>query len=141
MKEFLIDENITIKELPLFSELSIKQLRDVFSNGKLKRFTKHEILFCEGDFYIGFYVLLKGVIKIYKISSTGKESVIHIIRPFNSFADIPLFEGGEYPMNAEALEDGLALLIPKENILELIRKEPDISLKMLAGFAKRLSRW
>lgn len=105
---------------------------------KIKRFTKNEIIFNENDVYVGFYILLKGTVKVYKISSKGKESVVHIIKPLTAFADIPLFEGGNYPVSAEALEESLALLIPKEQFLELIHNEPEISLKMLAGFAKRL---
>lgn len=140
-KNFVSDDlksKITLRDIPLFAELSIAHLRQVTSVSKLKRFAKHDILFREGDFYTGFYILLKGVIKIYKISSAGKESVVHIVKPFNVFADIPLFEGGNYPVNAESLEDSLALFIPKENFLDLIRIEPEISLRMLAGFAKRL---
>lgn len=128
----------TLRIIPLFAELSIQQLRSITSISKLEQFRKNEVLFREGEFYRGFYVLLKGIIKVYKISYSGKESVVHIVRPLNAFADIPLFEGGNYPVNAEALEDSLALLIPKDKFLDIIRNEPEISLKMLAGFAKRL---
>jgi len=128
----------TLRDIPLFSELSIEQLRKISSFSKIKRFTKNEIIFNENNAYVGFYILLKGTVKVYKISSKGKESVVHIIKPLAAFADIPLFEGGNYPVSAEALEESLALLIPKEQFLELIHNEPEISLKMLAGFAKRL---
>lgn len=128
----------SLRKIPLFSELSIKHLRQITSVSKLKRFLKHEILFKEDDYYTGFYILLKGVIKVYKISNAGKESIVHIIRPFNVFADIPLFEGGNYPVNAEALKESLALFIPKEKFLFLIKENSDLCLKMLAGFAKRL---
>ena len=128
----------TLRDIQLFSELSIEQLRKISSFSKIKRFTKNEIIFNENNAYVGFYVLLKGTVKVYKISSKGKESVVHIIKPLTAFADIPLFEGGNYPVSAEALEESLALLIPKEQFLELIHNEPEISLKMLAGFAKRL---
>lgn len=133
-----IKNKFTLRDIPLFAELSVIHLRQITAVSKLKRFARHEILFKEGDFYTGFYILLKGVIKVYKISSTGKESVVHIVKPFNVFADIPLFERGNYPVNAESLEESLALFIPKEKFLDLICKEPEISLKMLAGFAKRL---
>ncbi|MFO7524876.1 MAG: Crp/Fnr family transcriptional regulator [Ignavibacteriaceae bacterium] len=128
----------TLRIIPLFAELSIQQLRSITSISKLEQFRKNEVLFREDEFYRGFYVLLKGIIKVYKISSSGKESVVHIVRPLNAFADIPLFEGGNYPVSAEALEESLALFIPKEKFLNLIKNEPEISLKMLAGFAKRL---
>lgn len=137
----MINENKTketLHDIPLFSELSIEQLRKISSFSKLKRFMKNEIIFNENDFYVGFYILLKGAVKVYKISSKGKESVVHIVKPLTAFADIPLFEGGNYPVNAEALEETIVLLIPKDHFLDLIHSEPEISLKMLAGFAKRL---
>ncbi len=128
----------TLRDIPLFSELSIEQLRKISSFSKLKNFKKHERIFNEDDFYLGFYILLKGSVKVFKISSQGKKSVVHLVRPLTAFADIPLFEGGNYPVSAEALEESLTLFIPKEEFLELISKEPEILLKMLAGFAKRL---
>lgn len=127
----------TLRDIPLFAELSIQQLRSITAVSELKHFPKHTILFREGDLYLGFYVLLKGVIKVFKVNKQGKETVLHIVRPFGAFADIPLFEGGSYPLDAEAIEDSLALFIPKEGFMDLISKEPEISLRMLAGFAKR----
>lgn len=134
----LIENKDTLQNIPLFSELSIEQLRKISSFSKLKSFDKHDRIFNEDEFYLGFYILLKGSVKVFKLSRNGKESVLHIIRPLTAFADIPLFEGGNYPVSAEALEESLTLFIPKEKFLELIYTEPDISLKMLAGFAKRL---
>lgn len=132
------DSESSLRDIPLFSELSVHQLRKITAVSKLKQIPKHSILFNEGDYYLGFYLLLKGMIKVYRVTSDAKEIVVHIVKPFSTFADIPLFEGGNYPVSAEALEESLALFIPKEKFLELIRTEPDISLKMLAGFAKRL---
>lgn len=133
-----INKRETLRSIPLFAELSIQQLRNITAISKLIKFSKHEILFYEGDFYKGFYILLKGTVKVYKITPEGRESVIHIIKPLNVFADIPLFEGGNYPVNAEALEECLAIFIPKDKFLEIIRNNPEIALRMLAGFAKRL---
>jgi CRP/FNR family transcriptional regulator len=133
-----LKSNSTLRDIPLFSELSIEQLRNLSSISKLKRFKKHERIFNENDIYMGFYILLKGTIKVYKISSSGKESVVHIVTPLTVFADIPLFEGTDYPVTAEALEECLAMFIAKSKFLKLIQSDPQISLKMLGGFAKRL---
>lgn len=138
MSQKLIDNRDTLRDIPLFSELSIAQLRNISSFSKLKYFDKRDRIFNEDEFYLGFYILLKGSVKVFKLSRNGKESVLHIIKPLTAFADIPLFEGGNYPVSAEALEESLTLFIPKEKFLELIYTQPDISLKMLAGFAKRL---
>lgn len=132
------ESNKTLREIPLFSELSIEQLREISAISSIRRFDKNELIFNEGDDYKGFFILLKGTVKIFKLTSAGKETVVHIIKPFTVFADIPLFEGTNYPVSAQAIEEGLALFLPKPGFLELLKKNQEISLRMLAGFAKRL---
>ena len=138
MPDQIVEGKETLRELPLFSELTIEQLRKVFSFSKVKKFQKNDFLFHEGDFYTGFYVLLKGSVKVYKITSGGRESVVHLVRPLRAFADIPLFEGSNYPANAQSLEESIVIFISKDGFLKLIKENPEISLKMLGGFAKRL---
>ncbi|MCZ7603194.1 MAG: Crp/Fnr family transcriptional regulator [Melioribacteraceae bacterium] len=133
-----IDQKSTLKSIPVFSELSIEQLREISEIGSIHKYSKGENLFRAGDYYRGFYILLKGIVKVYDLNKEGKETVIHIIKPVNVFADIPLFEGKNYPVSADAIEDSIALFIPKEEFINLIMNNPEISLKMLAGFAKRM---
>lgn len=138
MSDIIKEEKETLKNIALFSELSIEQLRKISAFCKIKKFKKNEIIFLENDFYLGFYILVKGAVKIYKTSSSGKEYVVHIIQPVSAFADIPLFDGVNYPVNAMSLKESVALLVPKDSFLSLLKSDPDISFKMLAGFAKRL---
>ncbi len=128
----------TLKSIPIFSELDIEQLRKITAVSKILKYKKNEYLFFEGDNYKGFYVLLKGTVKVFKNSIDGKESVLHIVKPLNAFADVPLFEGGNYPATAQTLEESIMIFIPKEGFLSLLKEEPEISLKMSSGFAKRL---
>lgn len=128
----------TLKDIPLFSELSVEQLRKISAASSIKNFAKNEFIFFDGDAYRGFYILLKGVVKIFKITAEGKETIVHVLKPFSSFADILLFEGGDYPVNAQAVEECMVLFIPKDGFIELLKNNHEISLKMLAGFAKRL---
>ncbi len=130
--------NQTLRDIPLFSELSVQQLRLVTSFSKLKKYKKGERIFNEGDLYVGFYILLKGTVKVSKISIKGKESIVHIVKSLNAFADVPMFEGDIYPVSAEAIEESLTLFIPKEKFITLLHDEPNITFKMLAGFAKRM---
>jgi len=133
-----LNSNQTLRDIPLFSELSIEQLRLVTSFSKLKKYKKGERIFNEGDLYVGFYILLKGTVKVSKISTKGKESIVHIVKSLNAFADTPLFDGDIYPVSAEVIEESLTLFIPKEKFITLLYDEPNITFKMLAGFAKRM---
>ncbi len=130
----------TLKDIPLFSEFTVEQLRQVTRIGRLEKFVKNKIIFLENENYRGFYIVLKGKIKVFKTSSDGKEHILHIVKPPHPFADVPLFEGGNYPASAQALEDCVLLFVPKNEFLGLLENNAQLSLKMVAGFAKRLKK-
>ncbi len=136
------EENLkkeTLRNVPLFSEMDVSHLNEISEIGRIEQFKKNQHIFLENDYYRGFYIVLKGNVKVYRISAEGKEYILHLRKPPQLFADVPLFEeGGNYPANAQALEDSLLLFISKEEFAGLIRKNPSIAFKMLAGFAKRM---
>lgn len=94
----------------------------------------------EGDPYKGFYILLKGSVKIYKISFKGKESILHLIKPSESFGDVPLFEGGNYPVNAQVMTDSILVFISHKEFIQLIKNNSTICFNMLVGFSKKMRR-
>ncbi|MCX6151313.1 MAG: Crp/Fnr family transcriptional regulator [Ignavibacteriales bacterium] len=127
-----------LRELHLFSELDTEQLMQIASISSIDCHKKNDVIFREGSIYKGFYILLKGTIKVYRKTSRGKELTLHIIKPFNAFADVPLFEGKIYPVNAQAVDDCTLLFIPGDGFKKLLLENPTICFKMLSGFAKRM---
>ena len=117
----------TLRDVPLFSEMDISHLREISEISRIEQFKKNQHIFLENDPYRGFYIVLKGSVKVYRISAEAKEYILHLRKPPQPFADVPLFEeGGDYPANAQALEDSLLLFIPKNEFTELIRKNPSM---------------
>lgn len=99
------------------------------------------ILFHHGDPYHGFYLLLEGAVHIYRLSESGRMLVLHVIRPGESFAEVPLFEPDTdrtYPATAETLEDSSMLFIPAERFLQFIDERPRACLHMLGQMSRRL---
>ncbi|MCI0716413.1 MAG: Crp/Fnr family transcriptional regulator [Chlorobi bacterium] len=140
-------ETSILKKVYIFSGLSEEELEDVQKITRTKTFNKGDIIFFDTEPYLGFYITVSGLVKIYKISKDGREHILHLINPYNTFAEVPLFENfGEiredafrYPANAMALEDQTkVVLIPARPFTELLAENSRISLKMLSGFAKRL---
>ena len=132
-------ENETLKDIPLFSELDIKDLRKISEFSLIKKYDKNDLIFSEGDKYRGFYIVLKGKVKVFKLSPAGRESVINIIQPLELFAEVPLFEGyPEYPVNAQTLEESVLFFIPGKDFIDFTYNNPHISLKIISGFAKKL---
>ena len=137
MLQELPDINM-LREIPMFSELTEDQLKEVTSASSRVSVKKHQMLFMEGEQYRGFYILNEGGIKVFRLSKDGRETIIHLVGPGQAFADIPLFEGTAYPVSAEALEDSELLFFNSLNFISLIERNPRISFQMLAGFAKRM---
>jgi CRP/FNR family transcriptional regulator len=127
-----------IRDLPLFSALSVAELRQLMRQSAVRAYKRHEIVFMEGDPYAGLYLVLSGHVKVFKTNPEGKEQIIHLVGPREAFADVPLFTGGPYPATAQALEDTRLLFIPRQAFLDLLHGNAEICLRMLGAFAKRL---
>jgi CRP/FNR family transcriptional regulator len=99
------------------------------------------ILFHHGDRCRGFYLLLEGTVQIYRMSPEGRMLVLHVIRPGESFAEVPLFEEQEdptYPATAETLSASTLLFFPSDTFLAFVGDHPDTALRMLGQMAGRL---
>jgi CRP/FNR family transcriptional regulator, dissimilatory nitrate respiration regulator len=135
------------RKVYIFSSLADDELEKLKEISRLKKYNKGENIFFDTEPYVGFYFVTKGLIKIYKISRDGREHILHIVGPYNTFAEVPLFEnlgeihpeGFRYPANCMALEDGTeVILVPARSFNEMIEVNRKMCLKMISGFAKRL---
>ena len=90
--------------VPLFRGLTEKQLDLMAEVFPRKRYDPSQIIFSEGEPAAGFYILLSGRLKIYKLSLEGKEQILHIIEPGEPFAEVALFSETRFPAYAEAIE-------------------------------------
>lgn len=96
---------------------------------------KNEIIFLEGDPAEGFFLLLSGKVRIYKASPDGREYTIHQIQPGQMFAEVAIFRGGHYPANCAAMEDSTIAFFPKDKFQQLLKKSPQISLKIIGSLS------
>jgi CRP/FNR family transcriptional regulator len=126
-----------IRKAPLFANLPPDDLRRVAEVASPRRYEKKESIFREGDRADGFFVVAEGRVKVFKLSEDGKEQVLHLIGPGQSFAEATIFEGGTYPAHAEALEGCDLVYFPKRPFTDLLERNPRIALRMMAS----LSRW
>lgn len=99
---------------------------------------KGETVFMEGERAEGFFVVLKGKIKIFKLSMEGKEAILHICGPGDHFGHAALYGSKTFPACAASLEKSEILQIPREAFVELISREPSLALDIFAVLSTRL---
>ncbi len=104
-------------------------------------FDRGQIIFSEGDDGNGFYVVVSGRVKIFKLSPEGKEQILHIFGPGDPFGEVAVFSGQHFPANAEAMESSRIFFFPRDSFSDLIKKNPSLALNMLAILSKRLRRF
>lgn len=127
-----------IREIPLFAGLVDEQIQWLAVIVEKRKYSRGKVIFTEGEEATGLYVLHTGRVKIYKLSSEGKEQILHIFGPGEPFGEVAVFAGGQFPAYAEALEVSETLFFPRKKIVELLTKDPSMAMNMLAMLSKRL---
>ena len=127
--------------IPLFHNLpepSLKMLQGILTD---REFIKGDHIFSEGSESTGFYIIMRGRVKVYKLSPEGKEQILHIVGPKELLGAVSAFAGSPYPAHAEAMEKTKALFLPRRDFLALVRKEPSVVMNMMANLAIRLQHF
>lgn len=134
----------TIKEIasiPLFEGLPEAHQRELAMIATGKTIRRRQTIFSEGDEGAGFFVVITGRVKVFKLSSEGKEQILHIFGPGEPLGEVAVFEGRHFPAHAEALEESRLLFFPRDALIDLIKRNPSLALTMLAVLSRRLRRF
>lgn len=126
------------RKAPIFSVLDNLQLSDVMSMIQRRRYKKGQVIFFEGDVSDKFYIINMGKIKIYKYNKEGKEQILYILSEGDFIGYLSLLKKGKVDFNAEALEDVSVCILTKDDFDKIVKKTPEISLRILENLHDRL---
>jgi CRP/FNR family transcriptional regulator len=128
----------TLRSCQLFTGLPLPDLENIAEVTVVKSLEKDDYLFHEGDPARGFYIVQRGAVNVHRVSAVGKEQIIHIFRTGDSFAEVALASATGYPADARALEPTQVLLVQKDGILALLKRQPELALRMLGSMSSHL---
>jgi CRP/FNR family transcriptional regulator len=111
-----------LEKFPLFFGFPEEHLAALESISKEISVKKGAVLFSPGNLTQGFYAVLDGAVRLYRVSPKGKEITLEIAGAGSTFAEASLFSD-VYHCRAEALRDRTVHLIRKDAFLELIQKD------------------
>ncbi|RKX35794.1 MAG: Crp/Fnr family transcriptional regulator [Verrucomicrobia bacterium] len=127
-----------LRRCRLFADLSEADLTSVANVCSTRSLKRGEYLFRENTLAEGFYVVQSGSINVHRVMPDGKEQVICIFRSPDCFAEVTLTTIDTYPADAVALESSQVILIQKLGFLGLVRRDPNLSLRMLTSMSFHL---
>jgi CRP/FNR family transcriptional regulator len=128
------------KRVPIFSSLSEQEFAYLAPRLVQRKFHAGELIFGEGDACAGLYVVQAGNVRIFKSSAGGREQVLTIDGPGSSIAELPVFDGGDYPASAQAISDCSLLFFSRQDFQALCLQYPQVALKVLRVVGGRLRR-
>ena len=128
----------TLRSCQLFTGLPPADLENIAEVTVVKSLEKDDYLFHEGDPAHGFYVVQRGAVNVHRVTASGKEQIIHVFRAGESFAEVALATERGYPAEARAIEPTQVLLVQKDGILALLKRQPELALRMLGSMSSHL---
>lgn len=98
-----------------------------------------EILFNQGDEVFNFYLVLDGLVKLYRQSADGQEKIFELEGPGRIFAEALMFHNhSTYPVSAAAMQKSTIIAINTRKFLQIIKQSMDTSLMVMGDLSKRL---
>src|SRR6056297_201813 len=127
-----------VQKVSLFQNLDEKQLQEIASVCQVVKYNKNQNIFSQGERAKGFYVVLSGKVKVFKLSLEGKEQILHIFGPKEPFGEVPVFAGDTFPAYAEPIENSELMFFPLNKLNVAFAQNPSLAMNMLSVLAQRL---
>lgn len=127
-----------IQNTVLFANVDDATVKKIESFTTVQKVTKDNILFYEGDEPKFLYLLTKGVIKLYKTSSSHKEIVLKYFHQNELIGEVANFEDIPYPATAKAYSDIEVLKIDFEKLKSIIIKDANLAFNIQTSLIKKI---
>ncbi|RJO61218.1 MAG: Crp/Fnr family transcriptional regulator [Dehalococcoidia bacterium] len=127
-----------LKASPFFAGFSTANLEALSQRVFEKKLARGEMALNEGAYAGALYFVAEGVVKLFKTSLEGKEQIISLMRPGESFNDVPMFDRGPAPVNAQALGAVLLYGLQREDLDIMLKQYPELSQNVIRILAQRI---
>ncbi|APV44447.1 CRP/FNR family transcriptional regulator, anaerobic regulatory protein [Dehalogenimonas formicexedens] len=114
----VLTRQAVIRRSPYFTGLSPVEYSVIEGMAVEERFYRDAMVVAEGDSSRKVYLVASGAVKIFGTSADGKEQILAIARPGDSFNDVAAFDGGEAQATAQALTQLVVFAISGKALLE-----------------------
>lgn len=133
-------EGTCIELVPIFQSLTVEEMWEIAQITREITVEKGQQIYAMGDKVDSLFVIHVGLVKIYRLSSSGKEQVIRVLRPGDFMGELSLFSHSTMGDYAETLETSTMCVIEGAKLTTLMGKYPTIAFKILEELSQRLEK-
>lgn len=127
-----------VQGIDLFAGLALPVQEYVASLLKVESYERGELIVRQGEPCKALYCLVSGRMKRFKISPDGKEQILKILLPGDSFNEVPILDGGPNPASTEALEDSVVYALERVEFMRALEQAPALALGVIQTLSSRL---
>ena len=124
-----------------FAELPLEDVAGLVGGATARDFSKHSLLFSQGDVADRFYIVLSGRVKLFTATENGEENVVSVFSEGQSFGEAAMFASGRFPVNAEVVEAARLMQIMAEPLIQHLSDNKELAFRMLGVMARRHRRF
>jgi CRP-like cAMP-binding protein len=128
-----------LQSVRFFNGLNDEQLEQVCNKSRLLSYKKDDIIFCQGDEANAFFIITEGWVTIAKENKDAEQSILHVFKEGDSFAEPAAIVIGRYPATAYAATACNLLEINTSALKKMIQEDPDIAMRMIARLSSQLN--
>jgi CRP/FNR family transcriptional regulator len=126
----------SLKHVMLFSGLDEKAREAIARLAVERTLPAGQTVVRDGDPADGFYVVLDGRVKVYKLAPDGRQQILHVFGPGQAFAEAAMFAGETFPAFAETLAESRLAFFPRDRFLKGLGENPALAAGMIAALAR-----
>lgn len=127
-----------VRSIPHLAGVPDAEAQRLVRKIEVRSYAAREAILTEADPSRGFFVLRQGRARIYRSGPDGREQILRLLGPGDTFGEVPVFDGGPNPATVEALEPSEALFISTLVFMDVLARHPGVALALLRHFARRL---
>ncbi len=125
------------KRFPIIESLPI-DIKPITKYAAVKTYQKKEIIFWEGEYDDSVHFLIKGVVRLYRTSSTGQQRTLMFAKKGDIYGNIPVVDNQVNTVSAEVFESSIDLSIPNQIVREYIKEKPEVLWYLSTDLVKKL---
>lgn len=134
------DQIQALRKCEYFSSLDKEILLGLLPGMVLAHFEKGEVIFLQDEPCQGLHILHQGSVKLFKVSSQGREFIVNTLEEGSTFSEVPVFDSGPNPVNAAALEESQIWVIDSHLIRSAMAKYPAMCHSVVLNLSQNLRK-
>lgn len=127
-----------LRQTPIFRALADDDLARVAEVSEVRLYERGDQVFAEGDPPDHFFTVVRGRVKVVKMTPAGKDVILEIFGPGDPLGGVAVYEERPFPASAVAIEDTVCLDLPRRELFRLLEEHPSLVRGLLVGLTRRL---